>query len=82
MLRARARIAHDGEPRVLDLVHRQPDTGFAVEGHFVMGVVASYRGDFLAARTHLEQSWRLSDTLPSPTATLRGGFVPGVTPRT
>jgi predicted ATPase len=44
--------------------------------------MAFYRGDFLAARTHLEQSWRLSDTLPSPTATLRGGFVRGVTPRT
>jgi predicted ATPase len=53
-----------------------------VEGHFLMGTMAFYRGDFLAARTHLEQSWRLSDTLPSLTATLRGGFVPGVTPRT
>jgi predicted ATPase len=68
--------------QLLDLAQRQPDTGFVVEGHFVMGTVASYRGDFLAARTHLEQSCRLADTVPSPAATLRGGFVPGVTLRT
>jgi DNA-binding winged helix-turn-helix (wHTH) protein/predicted ATPase len=68
--------------QLLDLAQRQPDTGYLVEGHFLMGTMAFYRGDFLAARTHLEQSWHLSDTLPSPTATLRGGFVRGVTPRT
>ena len=77
-------VATAGElaQQLLDLAQRQPDTGFLVEGHFLMGTMAFYRGDFLAARTHLEQSWRLSDTLPSPTATLRGGFVRGVTPRT
>jgi len=68
--------------QLFDLVQRQPDTGFLLEGHFVMGMMAFYRGDFLAARTHLEHSWRLSDTVSSPTATLRGGFVGGVTPRT
>ena len=68
--------------QLLDLVQGQPDTGFAVEGHFVMGTMASYRGDFLAARAQLEHSCRLADTLPSPAPLLRGGFVPGVTPRT
>jgi DNA-binding winged helix-turn-helix (wHTH) protein/predicted ATPase len=68
--------------QLLDLVQRQPDTEFVLEGHFVMGTMASDRGEFLAARAHLEHSCRLSDTLPSPTATLRGGFVRGVTPRT
>jgi hypothetical protein len=29
---------------------------------------------------HLEHNCRLSDTLPPPTTTLRGGLVPGVTP--
>jgi predicted ATPase len=53
-----------------------------VEGRFLLGTLACYRGDFLAARGHLEQSWRLSDTVPSPTATLRSGFVPGVIPCT
>ena len=64
------------------MVFAKRTTGCLVEGHFLMGTMAFYRGDFLAARTHLEQSWRLSDTVPSPTATLRGGFVRGVTPRT
>ena len=68
--------------RLLDLVHRQPDTGFAVEGHFVMGVVASYRGDFLAARARLEHGCRLADAVPSPAPLLRGGFVRRVTLRT
>ena len=68
--------------RLLELVHGEPDTGFAVEGHFVLGTMARYRGDFLAARAHLEQSCRLADTLPSPAPLLRGGFVGGVTPRT
>jgi predicted ATPase len=68
--------------RLLDLVQHQPDMGFAMEGHFVMGTMASYRGDFLAARTHLEHSCRLADTVPSSAPLLRGGFVCGVTPRT
>jgi predicted ATPase len=68
--------------QLLDLAQRQPDSGCLVEGHFLMGTMAFYRGDFLVARTHQEQSWRLSDTLSSHTATLRGGFVPGVTART
>jgi predicted ATPase len=67
--------------QLLDLAQRQPDTEFVVEGHLVMGTMASDRGDFLAARTHLEHSCRLSDTVPSPTPTLRGGFVRGIPPR-
>jgi predicted ATPase len=67
--------------QLIDLVQRQPDTEFVVEEHFVRGTMASDRGEFLAARAHLEQSCRLSDTVPSPTAPLRGGFVPGVPPR-
>ena len=47
-----------------------------------MGTMAFYREDFLTARTHLARSLELSDTLPSTTPTLRGGFVRGVTPRT
>ena len=80
----RGRVATAGEwaQQLIDLVQRQPDTGFMAEGHFVMGTVASFQGEWLAACTHLEQSWRLSDTVPSPPTTLRGGFVRGVTPRT
>jgi predicted ATPase len=80
----RGQVATAGElaQQLLDLAHHRPDTEYVLEGHFLLGTMACYRGDFLAARTHLEQSWRLADTVPAPSATLRGGFVRGVTPRT
>ena len=68
--------------RLLDLVQHQPDTGFAVEGHFVMGAMASYRGDFLAARAQLEHSCRLADSVPSSAPLLHGGMVSEVPLRT
>jgi adenylate cyclase len=68
--------------QLLGLVHHQPDTAFAMEGHFVLGMMASYRGDFHTARAHLAQSCRLADTAPPASPLLRGGFVGGVTPRT
>ena len=40
-----------------------------------MGAMASYRGDFLAARAQLEHSCRLADTVPSPAPLLHGGMV-------
>jgi len=64
--------------RLLELVQRQPATEFAVEGHFVMGTMASYRGDFRAARAHLEHSCRLADSVPSPALLLHDGMAPEV----
>ena len=61
--------------RLLDLVHHQPATWFAVEGHLVMGAMASYRGDFRAARAQLEHSCRLADSVQSPAPLLHGGMV-------
>jgi predicted ATPase len=77
-------VATAGElvQQLLDLAHQQPNTEYVVEGHFLLGTMAFYRGDFIAARTHLEQGRSLSETLPSSPATLRGGFVRGVTLRT
>jgi predicted ATPase len=79
-----AQLATLGElsQQLFHLAQRQPDTGFLLEEHFAMGSMAFYRGDFIAARSDLEQSLRLADTLQSPTPTLRGGFVPGVIPLT
>jgi DNA-binding winged helix-turn-helix (wHTH) protein/tetratricopeptide (TPR) repeat protein len=66
MTRGRLALAGEWAQQLIDLAQRQPDTGYLVEGHFVMGTVASYRGDFLAARGHLEHSCHLSDAVPSP----------------
>jgi predicted ATPase len=82
MTQGRLATAHELGQQLFELVQRQPDTGFVVEGYFVRGTIASYRGELLAARAHLEHSWRLAGTVPSPPATLRGGFVPGITLRT
>ena len=82
MTQGRLATADELGQQLFDLVRRQPDTGFVAEGHFVRGTIASYRGELLTSRGHLEHSWRLSATVPSPPATLRGGFVPGITPRT
>jgi predicted ATPase len=77
--RAHLRTAGELSQRVFDLGQRQADPVFLLEGHLAMGAIAFYRGEFIAARTHLEQSLGLSNTLPSPTPTLHGGFVSGVT---
>jgi adenylate cyclase len=82
MTQGRLATADELGQQLFDLVQRQPDTGLVAEGHFVRGTVASYRGELLASRAHLEHSWRIAGTAPSPPATLRGGFVPGVTVRT
>jgi len=68
--------------QLLELAQHQPDTDFLVEGHFVMGIMACHRGDFLAARTHLEHSCHLADTMQAPSPRLRGGLGREVTLRT
>jgi predicted ATPase len=82
MTQGRMAIAEALAQQLLELAHQQPDADFLVEGQFVMGTIAGHRGDSLAARAHLEDSWRLADTVHSPTQILRGGFVRGVTLRT
>jgi predicted ATPase len=77
---AQLHTAGELSQQLFDLAQRQPGTGFLLEGQSAMGAVAFYRGDFIAARSHLEQSLRLSDTLRSSTSPLRGGFVTGMIP--
>ena len=61
------------------LAQDQPDTGLVLESHVAMGELAFYRGDLIAARTHLEQSLRLSDTWQPSTTPPLGGQEPRVT---
>ena len=77
----RVRAAGEISQQFMALAQRQPAMGASPEGHLAMGGAALFRGDFVAARTYLEQSWSLMDTLlPFPTPTLRSGFVSGVEP--
>jgi predicted ATPase len=61
------------------LAQGQPDTGLMLESHGAMGELAFYRGDLLAARSHLEQSLRLCDPWPPSPTPLLGGQEPRVT---
>jgi predicted ATPase len=61
------------------LAQGQPDTGLVLESHVAMGELAFYRGDPIAARIHLEQSLRLSDTWQPSTTPCLGGQEPRVT---
>jgi hypothetical protein len=61
------------------LAQGQPDTGLVLESHVAMGELVFYRGDPIAARIHLEQSLRLSDTWQPFTTPRLGGQEPRVT---
>jgi adenylate cyclase len=55
------------------LAHRQPETDLVLAGQSAAGSVAFFRGDFMAARAHLEPCLAL-EVLPEPSApTFRGG---------
>jgi hypothetical protein len=54
-----------------DLSHRQHEADYVLEGRAAMGAVALFRGDFVAARAHLEHYFSCRDA-PQPSApTLR-----------
>jgi predicted ATPase len=77
LAQARLGTASELSQQLFDLGQRQSDPVFLLEGHLAMGATAFYRSDSIAARAHLEQSLRLSNTSPPPT--FHGGFVSGVT---
>ena len=76
----RVRAAGEVSQQLLALAQRQPAMGGLLEGHMAMGGAALFRGDFVAARAHLEQACSLANSLLFPTPPLRGGFVAGVEP--
>jgi predicted ATPase len=77
----RVRASGEVGRQLLTLSERQPAMGAQPEGHLAVGGAALFRGDFVAARTHLEHARSLSDDRLALTAPLRGGFVAGVEPR-
>ena len=71
-------LAHTFGQQLLDLAPCQPDPVLVCEGHTAVGVVALYRGDLIAARTHFEQSLELSAAQPPSTSIFAGGLYPGI----
>jgi predicted ATPase len=64
--------------QLLDLALRQGDPVLVREGHVAAGVVALYRGDLIAARTHFERSIELPAAEPRSTAIFAGGLYPEI----
>jgi predicted ATPase len=58
--------------QLLDLAQRQHDAVLVQESHVIVGGNALYRGDFVTARAHLEQSLEVS-AVPHSTSTLLAG---------
>ena len=65
--------------QLFPLAQSQPDTGLMLESHMAVGQLAFYRGDLMTARTHLEQSLRVSDARQPLPHALPRGQEPGVT---
>jgi predicted ATPase len=76
----RVRAAVEVSQQLLALAQRQPAMDSLPEGHLTMGGAAFFGGDFVTARTHLEQARSLADSLLVPMPPLRSGFVAGVEP--
>jgi adenylate cyclase len=71
-------LAHTFGQQLLDLALGQADPILVCEGHTAVGVVALYRGDLIAARTHFERSLELSAAQPPSTTIFAGGLYPGI----
>jgi predicted ATPase len=61
-VRGKYRTAYEIATQLLRVAEREQDPGLLVEAHALMGFVAFYRGEFTAARAHLEQSMALYDS--------------------
>jgi predicted ATPase len=67
LVQAQLHAAGELAEQFTHLAHRQCEAGLVQEGQAAMGSVAFFRGDLMAARTHLEHGLCRSDT-PQPSA--------------
>jgi predicted ATPase len=61
LLRGELRTAHELGQRLLSLAQSVQDPAFLLEAHFALGQTLLFRGEFIAARKHLEQGIALYD---------------------
>jgi predicted ATPase len=75
----RLHTAAELDRQLLDLAQRQHDVVLVHESHVRVGGNALYRGDFVAARAHLEQSLEISAVPQSSSTLLAGRLHPRIT---
>jgi DNA-binding winged helix-turn-helix (wHTH) protein/predicted ATPase len=61
LVRGKYDTAHEIATQLLQMARCEQEPGLLVEAHALMGIVAFYRGEFIIARTQLEQSMGLYD---------------------
>jgi predicted ATPase len=78
--RAQAQLgaAEESSWQFCHMAQQQRNTVLLLEGYAALGIVALYRGDFMAARAHLEQSVHLGHPWQPPSSPFYGGYHPGV----
>src|SRR5215475_7333286 len=73
LVQAQLHTADELAQQLIHLAHRQGEAGRVQEAQAALGAVAFFRGDFMAARAHLEHGPCHSDTPPPSALTFHGG---------
>ncbi len=74
-------IAQEFGQQLFGMALRQHDPVLRRESHIAMGVIALYRGDFIAARAYLEQSLEIFAAPSASTSIVAGGLSPRIASR-
>src|SRR5262249_43009560 len=78
LLRGKIQTAHELGQRLLSLAQNVQDSAFLLEAHFALGQALVFRGEFVAAREHLEQGIALYDPVRHYSHAFLYGQDPGV----
>jgi DNA-binding winged helix-turn-helix (wHTH) protein/predicted ATPase len=78
LLRGKIQTAHELGERLLSLAQSVQDSAFLLEAHFAVGQTLMFRGEFVAAREHLEQGIALYDPVRHHSHAFLYGQDPGV----
>jgi predicted ATPase len=77
----RLRLAQEFGQKLMGMALGQHDPGLRREGLIAVGVVDLYRGEFICARAHLEQSLEILTAPPESTSIVAGGHRPRIASR-
>lgn len=78
LLRGKIQAAHELGARLFSLAQSIQDAAFLLEAHFAVGQTLMFRGEFVAAREHLEQGIALYDPVRHHAHAFLYGQDPGV----
>jgi predicted ATPase/DNA-binding winged helix-turn-helix (wHTH) protein len=77
----RLHLAQEFAEKLTGMALCQHDPVLRREGHIAIAVINLYRGEFISARAHLEQSLEILTAPPEPTSIVAGGLRPRIASR-